>query len=336
MRARSIVIVNLLAGVAACSSGGGGFNPNVNEPDLTGDQQPDLSERQINPSPDFRQTFESQPDLSEPFTSPPDFSQPFMAPPDFARATPPDMTAVPTPTAGVGEMCTKATMCTGPNPQCYTTIPGTSWSEPSGYCSNTPCMTSTDCGTNGACAIVAGTNLCLRSCTAGSCASAATTLRCFYLGSSGTGVCLPMNASMCDPTSAASCGGTGACIRQGFDNVGDCGTPCVFGSTTCPVVGGKQTNCIFLNERVNAQGAATSDTFAGLLCSNANASDAPGAACTYTNDCVAGYECDFFGTKTCKKLCRVGTSTDCPVPGTTCANEFKLTTFTTGSIGLCQ
>jgi hypothetical protein len=205
------------------------------------------------------------------------------------------------------------------------------YSAPGGYCTNTGCASDPDCGTNGYCT---SGGLCLGKCSgANQCQAQNANNRCFYADTTNPGACLPSSASNCDPTQFGTCGGTNACNRSGFDNVGDCLTTCTFGQTCANDAMGNAQVCDFLNNKVDGQGNATSDIFQGLACILRNGTATLGTACTYLNDCLQGFECDIYSTKVCKQLCRFG-SADC-TSGGTCTNSYKLTTFTTGSIGLC-
>lgn len=316
-------IVAILTG---CGGGGGGHfffgdlavapvGGDMAAPDAAGDmavQQmpPDLTMRE--PLPDFAQGL---PDLTQP---------------------PPDLTQVQK--KPVGATCASSLGCSGPNAQCYLTLPSTNYAAPGGYCSNKPCVNNNDCGNLGFCADWGGGNkFCLGSCTMkNECQQTNANNRCFDFDLNNQ-ACLPAGVSKCDPTSAQACI-KGECQRGGPDNVGFCYTLCNFGGACAADSQGNPRECYMSNNRIDLNGKLTGDYWAGLVCLTDNGNLAPNAACVYENDCQNGYECNVYqlnGTpKLCKKLCRNG-SADC-IQGTTCQDGFKLAgSWVFGAIGLC-
>jgi hypothetical protein len=257
----------------------------------------------------------------------------------------PDMSCNGVGSGAAGTTCTKASDCGGCKPACSTTLGGgLNLSVPEGYCSG-PCKRDSDCGEGGFCETTT-LHYCLGTCVnkgdCGTAASANANNVCVPANQT-TNVCLPL-AHDCNPTRLTDCNNTGACFRlQGaIDDVGNCLSPCDIGGS-CPAdAAGNAQSCYFLNLTIDANKKATGDKYAGMGCfidDSGNAADAPGGgrpntACSFLNSCASGYECDFYGGKLCKALCRNGVDNNCP-GGTTCQNAFQLTTFAQNDVGLC-
>ena len=240
----------------------------------------------------------------------------------------------PKATAPVGGKCGGPADCSGNNSTCLTMLGNIN--APGGYCSNQPCAGNNDCGAKSFCPVAQNLNYCVGLCTGkNECQQTNSSNRCFYWDNT-YNACLPSTLSACDPTSGASCNHTGACQRDGIDNVGTCFTTCAFGAA-CPADGqGQAQNCYFYNQRIDTLGNPSPDVFQGLACGIQNSAGTLGSACTYLNDCVTGFECDFYslsGSKVCKPLCRSGMNGDCNAGA--CQNAFKLGNFGFGAIGLC-
>lgn len=318
----------LIATLTACGGGGGGNHNNFFP--TTGDLAVETTDdAQMNGAGDMAGP--ASRDLS--------FQPPVS---DFAmQQTPPDLSQVAK--AAVGATCASALGCSGPNAQCYNTLPGTVVKTPGGYCSNKPCANDNDCGNLGVCIDLLGNgaSFCLGACAAkGDCAAVNPANRCFYATNTDT-ACLPASISACDPTSANSCT-RGECNREGIDDVGACFTLCNFGGACAADSQGRARQCYYMNMRVNSQGKATGDYWSGLVCLLTGNNLGPNVACTYVDDCQNGYECNFFqinGTpKVCKKQCRNGTPADCNGTGGTCQDAFRTglnNGWVNGQIGLC-
>lgn len=257
-------------------------------------------------------------------------------------ALPPDMAN--TGMDPVGSACKDASHCSGNKPICMTNLTGFQIPLPaaSGYCTNQACKSDNDCGISGKC--IGQLGYCLGLCFAkGECALNNPDNRCFTVDAqNGVSACLPnFVKDACDPTSAKSCNGTGACGRVGgaVDDVGQCFMTCNVGDTCPPDANNAPQACYFINRRIDGQGKDTGDAFAGLAClfdASSQGGGDPDTACMYLNSCKAGYECDFYNVggkgKLCKKLCKNGAN-DCQ--SGTCQNAFKLGTFGAGDYGLC-
>jgi hypothetical protein len=242
-----------------------------------------------------------------------DFANP---PLDFSTPPQPDMAMAKKPTSS---SCVADTECIGKTPACLTLIGQKN--APGGYCSTGNCAADGDCGYAGAYCAQGGH--CYLGCSMkNECQQINAGNRCFYGGPDG--VCLPTTFTMCDPTQNAC-----ACIRTGYDDVGRCYTKC-----TLPNNCANGDNCVYYNGTIDVNGMATGDTINTPICVTPGQT-AAGQACMYVEDCVSGYECDYFssgGAKLCRQVCKSGT-TVCGVG--TCKNAFKLLNFGVGSIGLC-
>ena len=219
-----------------------------------------------------------------------------------------------------GLACAAGTECAGTAPICIMTDANMrTW--PGGYCSGScdPNNNDPDTDENTDCP---GTATCIGQANKGNCFSLCSGKGACRVGYScffgdNDGICYVSTLSACDPTK-----NTCPCLRQGFDNVGRCGTACTL-PNSCP--NGEQ--CYYLNTTIDSMGQKTGDVLSGLICLKAPAQPAqPNQACTYVNSCTAGYECDYFkgsGARVCKKICKVGTQ-DCANTGGTCKDGFKL------------
>lgn len=266
-------------------------------------------------------------------------------PVDMAMAPPPaDMAKKPKPDLynpgmdPVGAACADESMCSGTRPVCRMSLSefNPPLAAPTGYCSNDKCTDDSDCGTGGLCV---NSGFCFAECAGkGECPMTNPGNVCAQVNAMGLKLCIPKAVDACNPTDPMSCEGTGACQRTAIDDAGTCLKTCTLGGA-CPAgAQGAKQNCYFLNLRVDVNGKATGDAYAGLTCivEDPNGGAAPGAACMYLNSCQEGYECNFWkqggADKVCKKLCRNG-GNECVLG--TCQNAFLLAKFDTGDVGLC-
>ncbi len=225
------------------------------------------------------------------------------------------------PPGSLGTPCTADTDCKiGSAPSCWKQQildqPG-NLPTPGGYCTTT-CNADSDCGGQGICTTVAGQlKYCLASC------SNSTTCRhpdyaCWSLGKNNNGYCWPSTRLTCNPTT-----GTGqcdtvtpakACIRQTFEDQGECFTECLIGPGNCQV--GK-THCVYINATQDTSGVSTRDKYKGPACFPLYAdAKQENAACQYYDECMDGLQCNLSsgGDGKCHVLCIVGLVAACASP----------------------
>ncbi|MFO0575945.1 MAG: hypothetical protein U1A78_18250 [Polyangia bacterium] len=235
----------------------------------------------------------------------------------------------------IGAPCTDDTQCSaGPMPKCWksnvlnnTSNPAT----PGGYCSSS-CTSDSQCGSGGRCVDFGpGGKNCLAGCSsATACRKPGYACR-FY---ETAGVCYPDSVFDCDPSTTGACteagtGKAGGCMRGAYENKGSCIASCTVGTGTCAAgAGGVKRQCIYVDTTVGT----FKDKWKGPTCLDSPASPVmPGGACSYTNDCTDGYQCD-GATGTCKQLCLSGGMPACTMG--TCADAFKTTPM--ASPGICR
>lgn len=256
-----------------------------------------------------------------------------MATPMFDMTRPGDMSMMVM--GAVGSPCTDDMQCTGgPAPKCWKANvlnnamnPAT----PGGYCSST-CMTDAQCGGGARCVDFGpGGKNCLAGC------SNATTCRkpsyaCRF--NEGAGVCFPDSVFDCDPSTTGACtetgtGKMGGCMRGAYENKGTCVAGCTIGAGTCAAgPSGAKRQCVYVDTTVGTY----KDKWKGATCLNSPATAVmPGGACSYSDDCTDGYQCD-GASGTCKQLCVSGGMPACGMG--MCSDAFK--TMPASSPGMCR
>lgn len=247
----------------------------------------------------------------------------------------------------IGSPCSDTTQCkAGLAPVCWKKNlledPG-NLPVKNGYCSST-CASDNDCGGSGTCqTVVAGAQkYCLRSCVGPTACRSNEGQGCYIL-TPRSGYCYPTDRLSCNPTQIdpatknGTCPGSvpeSGCIRRTFEDIGECRELCTLVPGSCPVREGRPQHCVYLDATVDGKGAATRDTFKGLICFPLYG-DArqPGESCSYFDECVDGYQCNLVATgdKKCHQLCIVGAMNVCD-NGLTCKDAFK---NGVGKPGLC-